>query len=189
MRCRECEAVLWSYVDRELAPHERRTVEAHIQHCERCAVALERIHAFPLNAIELRFAAPPTDFTDRLMRRIEQLPAPREIAVLRQDNASSFQLPTVALAITAAAAAVLIGLFTASLFAILANDATAPPVPLDFPSIAAIGLADMTMVWSWLSMNASTLGMALVVLALMAAVLVLLWRQLVEAESTGDGGF
>lgn len=189
MRCRECEAVLWSYVDRELAPPERRAVETHLQHCERCTEALERVNAFPLNTIELRYAAPPTDFTDRLMRRIEHLPAPRDIALRRQDDASNHQLPMFALAITSAAAAVLIGLFTASLFALLVRDATAPRVRLDLPSIAAIGLADMTKVWSWLSVNTSTLASAFVVLALMVAVLALLWRQLVESESSEDGGF
>lgn len=181
--------MLWSYVDRELAPLERRAVDAHLQDCERCTAALERVRAFPLNTIKLRYTAPPSDFTDRLMRRIENLPPPCDFALHPQDDASNHRLPALALAITAAAAAVLIGLFTASLFVLLARDTTASGVALDFPGIAAIGLADMTKVWSWLSMNTRTLWSALPIVALMLTVLTFLWRQLVESESTRDGGF
>lgn len=185
MRCRECEAVLWSYVDRELTLADRRAVEAHIVACARCAGALERVRAFPLNAIELRCAAPPPDFTERLMRRIEPLPTPRDYALQARASGMPHQLPALALAFTAAAAAVLLGLFSTSLFALLVRDASRRKGTLDLPSVASIGLADATLVWHWVAVNAGAIGSALVVIALMVGVFALLWRHLLDAEPNG----
>jgi len=78
MRCRECESLLWSYVDGELAEGQRQTVEGHLAGCPRCTLAFERLRAFPLRLGHLTAVAPPPDFTTRLMRRIEPLPPPRE---------------------------------------------------------------------------------------------------------------
>src|SRR5207248_404582 len=59
-----------------------QTVEGHLAGCPRCALALERLRAFPLRLGHLTAVAPPPDFTTRLMRRIEPLPPPRELAGL-----------------------------------------------------------------------------------------------------------
>lgn len=188
MRCRECEAVLWGYVDRELAPSELPVVEAHLRECARCAAALERVRAFPLHALKLRCAAPPLDFTERLMRRIESLPTPREYAPLNVRGGARRQLPMIVLAVSASAAAVLLGLLSTSLFALVARDLAAGQAPLDVPSLTAIGLADLTKIWSWFNGNSSMVWSALVVLGLMVTVLTLLWQQLLESGSRGERG-
>jgi len=175
MRCRECESLLWSYVDGELAEGQRQTVEGHLAGCPRCALALERLRAFPLRLGHLTAVAPPPDFTTRLMRRIEPLPPPRELAGLASTQGyGPLRGPMGAfLALASAAAAVLIGLFSTSALALLTGQQVASSFanakfPQSFSIAQVLSLAwlgSVLLLLSWPVMAA--LGGMLAVLSLL----------------------
>ncbi|MDP9375856.1 MAG: anti-sigma factor [Chloroflexota bacterium] len=130
MRCRECEALLWEYVDRELSDTQRRAVEAHLAGCLRCVLALERTRAFPLRISQMTAVPPPPDFTARLMRRIEPLPPPCDLVAVvnRGGGEGPAGALGVVLAFSAAAAAVTLGLLSTAVMALLSDRPL--PVPL-----------------------------------------------------------
>lgn len=174
MRCRECEALLWSYIDRELTDGERRAIDAHLATCPRCAVALERLRAFPLRPGRLAVATPPPDFTARLMRRIEPLPPPRDLA-LPLAAVGVFQGGIgVALAVASAAAALVLGLCSTAAMVFLTGHslvgaAAGGRLPVNSIGLPAIqhlwATAEFWMLASW-PVAAALCGM-LVVLALL----------------------
>ena len=134
MRCRECDALLWSYVDRELPEAQRAAVEEHLAGCARCALALERTRAFPLRIGQMTAVPPPPDFTVRLMRRIEPLPPPCElVGVLRAAGGGGRPGGAlgVVLAFSAAAAAVTLGLLSTAVMALLSDR----PLPVPLPAV------------------------------------------------------
>ena len=188
MRCRECEASLWSYIDGELPEERRRPVDDHLVSCARCTLALERLRAFPLHP-GMFSAVPPPDFTARLMRRIEPLPPPRELAL------PALPLPFrgpfgAVVAFASAAAALLLGLISTSALALMSGRSLAGPVltlrsqvPLSGISFSTADLwrlgtlAGVWMLFSW-PVFAALVGM-LVVLAL-------LWFRLVAPRRALD---
>lgn len=179
MRCRECRALLWSYVDCELAGQQHRAVEQHLDGCAPCRLAHERVRVFPLQIGHVSAVPPPPDFTARLMRRIEVLPPPSELhPVDPPRRISPFGGATGAiLAFSAAAAAVLLGLLSSSFLALLdGRETPAALVNADLPlqSIAvALGGWLAAQVWAILSWP--------VLLALwgMQVVLAMLWFRVV----------
>ena len=44
--CDDVRAVAWSYLDDELARAERRTIRAHLMHCDHCGAYLQFLRAF-----------------------------------------------------------------------------------------------------------------------------------------------
>ena len=181
MRCRECEALLWSYVDGELVESRRRAIDAHLNACPRCALAFERLCAFPLRRGQLAVAAPPPDFTTRLMRRIEPLPPPRELA-LPPPPVPFRGAAGAVLAFASAAAALLLGLISTSALALLSGRSLAGPLPIQWRTpldgitfsltdLLRLGaVAGVWMLFSW---------PVLAAVAGMLVVLALLWFRLV----------
>ena len=174
MRCRECESILWMYLDNELPEGQRGTVAAHLESCPRCAQSLDQLRAFPLQIAHLPIVPPPPDFTARLMQRITPLPAPRELAV-QQSRVTSWQGPLgMAVAFSTAAAAIILGLLSTAALAL----ASGQRLPLESggsaSSIAnAIGAGMVVAFWEQLSW---TIIFALVG---MIAALAALWFRVV----------
>ena len=189
MRCRECEASLWSYIDGELPEDRQRLVDDHLAGCARCTLALERLRAFPLRLGMPYAATPPPDFTARLMRRIEPLPPPRDLIV--PAHPLPFRGPFGAVvAFASAAAALLLGLISTSALALMSGRSLAGPllsvrsqVPLNGISFSAADLwrlgtlAGVWMLFSW---------PVLAALAGILVVLALLWFRLVAPRRALD---
>lgn len=177
MRCRECRALLWSYIDRDLPDARRQAVDDHLAGCIDCAVAHERLRAFPLQPGQLAIAAPPPDFTARLMQRIDVLPPPRELAHIAERNAPFHGPVGAILAFSTAAAAVLLGLLSTSALALLSGRALplSPTAANDPAGGAANALG------GWLANEVWLLLSWPVLLALwgMLLVLAMLWFRLV----------
>ncbi|HEU5328594.1 MAG: anti-sigma factor family protein [Thermomicrobiales bacterium] len=124
MRCRECELLLWSYVDGELPAADRQAVSAHLAGCQQCSLALQRLRTFPLQPGQLPFVAPPPDFTMRLMQRITVLPSPHELAAQQVALQSMVNTPArMMIAFSAAAAAVLVGIISTAAMAMVSGRA------------------------------------------------------------------
>ena len=179
MCCRECRALLWSYVDRELSDSQQDAVVQHLADCNACALAHERLRAFPLHPNQMTAVAPPPDFTARLMRRIKVLPPPRQLATMpgataRRDGLGGMAGALVAL--SAAAAALLLGLLSTCAVALLSGASfplsAAPSLPLR-GIVAAVG--------DWFTAEARVLLSWPVLLALcgMQLVLAILWLRVV----------
>lgn len=174
MRCRECESMLWVYLDDELPEAERRAVAVHLGSCPRCAQALDQLRAFPLHAAHLQVIAPPPDFTARLMQRISPLPSPHELA-LQQQRQSGWHGPMgMAVAFSAAAAAIILGLVSTTAIALAGGQR----LPLEGGSSAsgianAIGAGVAIAFWQHLSWS--------IVIALvgMLVTLAVLWFRVV----------
>lgn len=174
MRCRECESLLWIYLDDELPDAERRAVATHLATCSHCAQALDRLRAFPLRTARLQVVAPPPDFTARLMQRITPLPPPREIAA-EQARLSNWHGPTgMVVAFTAAAAAIVLGLLSTTAIAFVSGQRLAIVSGSSASGIAnAIGAGVAVAFWQHLSWS--------IILALvgMLITLAVLWFRVV----------
>ncbi len=176
MRCRECELLLWAYVDDELPDDQRLTVERHLDSCSRCSRSLDQLRAFPIQKNRLQVITPPPDFTVRLMQRITPLPTPQEIANQRQIPAIWHGPLGMAVALTTAAAAIFLGLLSTAAMTISNNH-------LGFRSgdsaerIAnAIGEGVVFAFWNHL-----TWSVAIVFLGLLAT-LTLLWVRIIATR-------
>ncbi len=188
MRCRECEASLWSYLDGELPEDRQRLVDDHLATCARCALALEQLRDFPLRP-GMFTAVPPPDFTARLMRRIEPLPPPRDLVL--PAHPLPFRGPFGAVvAFASAAAALLLGLISTSALALMSGRSLAGPIlsvrsqvpwngiPFSTADLWRLGtLAGVWVLFSW---------PVLAALAGMLVVLALLWFRLVVPRRALD---
>ena len=187
MRCRECEASLWSYIDGELPEDRQRLVDDHLAGCARCTLSLERLRTFPLRPGMPAAVAPPPDFTARLMRRIEPLPPPRDLVL--PAHPLPFRGPFGAfVAFASAAAALLLGLISTSALALMSGRSLAGPIlrasePWNRISFSVADLwrlgtlAGVWMIFSWPVFAA---------LAGMLVVLALLWFRLVAPRRALD---
>lgn len=119
MRCRECETLLWAYIDGELPETQRRAVLAHLETCPRCANTLEQLRAFPLQTTRLQVVTPPPDFTLRLMQRIAPLPTPQQLAVQRPPTSIWHGPAGMGLAFSTAAAAIFLGILSTAALSLL----------------------------------------------------------------------
>lgn len=174
MRCRECESILWMYLDNELPEGQRGTVAAHLESCPRCAQALDQLRAFPLQTTHLQIVPPSPDFTARLMQRITPLPAPRELAA-QQHRVTGWQGPLgMAVAFSTAAAAIFLGLLSTAALALASGQRLPVESGGSASSIAnAIGAGMVIAFWEHLSW---TIIFALVG---MLAALAVLWFRVV----------
>ena len=174
MRCRECESMLWIYLDDELPEAERRSVAAHLGSCPRCSQALDQLRAFPIQAARLQVIAPPPDFTARLMQRITPLPPPQELA-RQQPRPHTWQGPMgMAVAFSAAAAAIILGLISTTAIAVAGGGR----LPIESGSSAsgianAIGAGVAVAFWQHLSWS------IVIALAGMLVTLAVLWFRVV----------
>ena len=179
MRCRECRALLWSFVDCELGDGQHRAVEQHLDGCAACRLAHERARLFPLQIGHVSAVSPPPDFTARLMRRIEVLPPPSELrAAYPPRRAGSFGgAGGATLAFAAAAAAALLGLVSSSFLALL--DGRAAPAALTDPDLPLQSIA--VALGGWLAAQLWAILSWPVLLALwgMQIVLAVLWFRIV----------
>lgn len=186
MRCRECEGLLWSYLDGELGKGQRHAVEAHLAVCPRCPLALEHLRNFPLRPGQLTAATPPPDFTARLMRRIAPLPPPCDLlSPARRQELPRHPLGGL-LAFAAAAAAVLLGLISTSALALLSGQSGVAPFGAGRPVSGRFSIADLLARWSlsdlWSLLSWPVLG----VIAGMLIVLSLLWARSVAPRRDLD---
>ncbi len=169
MRCRECESMLWVYLDDELPDAERRAVAVHLGSCPRCAQALDQLRAFPLRTAQLQVIAPPPDFTARLMRRITPLPPPQELAAHREQTSGWTGPLGMAVAFSAAAAAIVLGLLSTTAMAIAGGQRLSIASGSSASGIAnAIGAGVAVAFWQHLSW---TIVIALVGMVVTLAVL------------------
>lgn len=174
MRCRECESILWMYLDNELPEGQRGTVAAHLESCPRCAQALDQLRAFPLQTAHLQIVLPPPDFTARLMQRISPLPAPCELSV-QQGHITPWQGSLgMAVAFSAAAAAVVLGLLSTAALALASGQRLPLASGSSASSIAnAIGAGMVVAFWHHLSWT------IIIALVGMIAALTVLWFRVV----------
>jgi anti-sigma factor RsiW len=95
--CRDAEALLSAYVDRELDIATSLEMEAHLAECRSCASALERAEALreAIQSAELAYA-PPADLAPRLRAAIRHQARPR--AALAQQVWRWAAIPTAAAA-------------------------------------------------------------------------------------------
>jgi anti-sigma factor RsiW len=183
MRCRECESLLWAYIDDELAEAERRSVAAHLAGCAKCGQEYDRLRSFPIQAGRVGSVPPPPDFTARLMQRITPLPSPRELAAQQERaRANGWHGPVgMLVAFSTAAAAVLLGLLSTSALA-LASGRRLPGLEIGNSATGianAIGVGVAIVFWQQLSW--SIVG----ALAAMLATLALLWFRVVNPRRPG----
>jgi anti-sigma factor RsiW len=170
MRCRECELLLWAYLDDELSEAERRGVTAHLAGCPQCTRTYEQLRSFPLQANQLHSVPPPPDFTARLMQRIAPLPSPYELAA-QQERArtGAFRGPIgLMLAFSTAAAAIVIGLIGTSALVLFSGRTLAPTNTEAIPTANALSFWMADALWQHLTWPVVlTLVGMLVVLALL----------------------
>lgn len=129
MRCRECESLVWDYLDGLLPDAQRRQVADHLATCPQCTGLYQQMRSFPVPTDNHR-AAPPPDFTAKLMERIAPLPTPNELAARQVRASQPFRGPFGAtIAFAAAAAAILLGLVSTSAMAIFSGRTVATGQP------------------------------------------------------------
>ena len=80
MRCRECESLVWDYLDETLPDAQRRLVADHLATCPQCTGLYQQMRSLPIPSGQLQPVPVPRDFTARLMERIAPLPSPNELA-------------------------------------------------------------------------------------------------------------
>lgn len=175
MHCRECELLLWAFIDGELPATQRQVVATHLEGCARCSRVYEQLSAFPLQIGQLHSVAPPADFSARLMARIALLPPPAQLAAERERmRPNIWSGPTgMIVAFSAAAAAIFLGLISTSAL-VLAGGSRGDNARNATGGIAnAIGGGVVRSAWDHLS------APLLLVLAVMLAILTLLWFRVV----------
>ena len=175
MRCRECELLLWAFIDAELPPAQRREVAAHLEGCAQCARAYEQLRAFPLQIGQLQLATPPPDFSARLMERIALLPPPAQLAAqYERRQPPPWSGPTgMIVAFTAAAAAIILGLISTSAIALAGGSLTSANGTAGAGIASSIGGGVVLSAWEHLSI------LIFLALAAMLAILAVLWFRVV----------
>lgn len=171
MRCRECELLLWAFIDGELPPAQRREVVAHLESCAECSRAYEQLRAFPLQVGQLSMAAPPADFSARLMERIALLPPPSQLAAEYEPRRPlPWSGPTgMVVAFAAAAAAIVLGLVSTSAIALADGSLTRNGGSAGGSIASSIGGGVVFSAWEHLSIP------IILALAAMLAILTVLW--------------
>jgi anti-sigma factor RsiW len=187
MRCRECESLLWTYIDDELPEAQRRAVASHLAGCPRCGHTYDEIRGFPLRTGQIQIVPPPPDFTSRLMQRISPLPSPQELAAQQERTRSNGWHGPVGMlvAFSTAAAAIFLGLLSTSALAL----AGGRPLPHVETGSAASGIANaigfgvVLAFWRHLSwpIVAALVGML--------AALALLWIRIATPHRWDDGAY
>jgi anti-sigma factor RsiW len=175
MRCRECESLLWPFIDGELPPAQRRTVVAHLESCPQCGEAYEQLRAFPLQVGQLQLATPPADFSARLMERIALLPPPLQLAAQHERHRPHpWSGPTgLVVAFSAAAAAIIVGLIGTSAIALTDGSLAGNGGGASGGIGSAIGGGVTFSAWEHLSLP------IVLALAAMLAILAVLWFRVV----------
>ncbi len=175
MRCRECELLLWAFIDGELPPAQRREVAAHLESCAQCSRAYEQLRAFPLQIGQLSMATPPADFSARLMERIALLPPPSQLATqYEQRRPLPWSGPTgMVVAFSAAAAAIILGLISTSAIALADGSLTRGNGNGGSGSASSIGGGVVFSAWEHLSVP------IFLALAVMLTILTVLWFRVV----------
>ena len=174
MRCRECELLLWAFIDGELPSAERRAVAAHLESCSQCGRAYEQLRAFPLQVGQLQMATPSADFSARLMERIALLPPPSQIAAhYEQRRPHPWSGPTgMVVAFAAAAAAIVLGLISTSALALAGGSLAGGNGGGGIAS--SIGKGVVFSAWEHLSLP------IVLALAAMLAILIVIWFRIVS---------
>jgi anti-sigma factor RsiW len=175
MRCRECELLLWAFIDGELPPAQRREVAAHLESCAQCSRAYEQLRAFPLQIGQLSMATPPADFSARLMERIALLPPPSQLATqYEQRRPLPWSGPTgMVVAFSAAAAAIILGLISTSAIALADGSLTRGNGNGGSGIASSIGGGVVFSAWEHLSVP------IFLALAVMLTILTVLWFRVV----------
>ena len=175
MRCRECELLLWAFIDGELPPVQRREVAAHLEGCGQCRNAYEQLRAFPLQVGQLQMATPPPDFSARLMERIALLPPPAQLAAqYERRHASPWSGPSgMVAAFAAAAAAIVLGLISTSAIALADGSLTRSGNNAGSGIASSIGGGAVFSAWEHLSIP------IFLALTAMLAILTVLWFRVV----------
>ncbi len=175
MRCRECELLLWAFIDGELPPAQRREVAAHLEGCPQCGRAYEQLRAFPLQVGQLQMAPPPADFNARLMERIALLPPPAQFAAQYESRRPyPWSGPSgLIVAFAAAAAAIVLGLIGTSALALADGSLTGSSGNAGGGIANAIGGGVVFSAWEHLSVP------IFLALTMMLAILMVLWFRVV----------
>src|SRR5690349_6921251 len=122
MRCRECESLVWEYLDDDLPEAQRRLVADHLATCPQCTGLFQQMRSFPVPTSQIRAMPPPPDFTSKLMQRIIPLPTPNELAAQQSRSSRVYSGPFgTMVAFATAAAAILLGLISTSAMAIFSG--------------------------------------------------------------------
>jgi anti-sigma factor RsiW len=176
MRCRECESLVWEYLDDDLPEAQRRLVADHLATCPQCTGLYRQMRSFPVPVSQLQAMPPPPDFTARLMQRIAPLPTPNELAVQQARVSRPYNGPFgTVVAFAAAAAAILLGLVSTSALALFSGRTIAgdPSSTADGPFYHALQVWVVDQVWPLISWPIAA------TLAVMLAALTLLWVRVV----------
>lgn len=175
MHCRECELLLWAFIDGELPSAERRAVATHLESCPQCSRAYEQLRAFPLQVGQLQMATPSADFSARLMERIALLPPPSQIAArYEKRRPHPWSGPTgMVVAFATAAAAIVLGLISTSAIALADGTLTRTNGNAGGGLADAIGGGVVFSAWEHLSIP------IFCALAAMLAILAVLWFRVV----------
>ena len=176
MRCRECESLVWDYLDDELPEAQRRLVADHLATCPRCTALYQQMRSFPVATGQLQVMPPPPDFTSRLMQRIAPLPTPNELAAQQARSTRPYNGPFgTMVAFATAAAAILLGLISTSAMAIFSGRtiASGSPSAADDRFYHALQVWVVDQVWPLVTWPIAA------TLAIMLAALTLLWVRVV----------
>jgi len=176
MRCRECESLVWEYLDDELPEAQRRLVADHLTTCPRCTGLYQQMRSFPVPAGQLQAMPPPPDFTVRLMQRIAPLPTPNELAAQQARTSRAYNGPFgTMVAFATAAAAILLGLISTSAMAVFSGRTIIDDSPStnEGPFYHALQIWVVDQVWPLITWP------ILATLAVMLAALTLLWVRVV----------
>lgn len=176
MRCRECESLVWDYLDDELPAMQRQLVAGHLASCPQCTAYYQQLRSLPAPTGQLQAVLPPPDFTARLMERITPLPSPNDLALQHARTSRAFNGPVgTIIAFSAAAAAILLGIISTSAMAIFSGGtiASGNPGEVDGSFAFAVRTWAVSELWPLVTWQIGA------VVAVMLAVLTLLWVRVV----------
>ena len=176
MRCRECESLVWDYLDDALPATQRQLVAGHLAGCPQCTAHYHQLRSLPVPRGQLRVLLPSADFTVRLMQRIAPLPSPNDLALQQARTSRAFSGPVgTIIAFSAAVAAILLGVISTSAMAIFSGGTIAVGNPGEVDGSFALVLRTWAVGELW-PLVTWPIG---AVVAAMLAVLTLLWVRVV----------